>query len=48
MKRNILLSLMAAPLMVAAQAVTSPNGTVEVRPWIDADVEDWQNGGTFS
>lgn len=24
------------------------NGTVEVRPWIDADVEDWQNGGTFS
>lgn len=24
------------------------NGTVEVKPWIDADVEDWQNGGTFS
>lgn len=24
------------------------NGSVEVRPWIDADVEDWQDGGTFS
>lgn len=23
------------------------DGAVEVRPWIDADVEDWQNGGTF-
>lgn len=23
------------------------DGSVEVRPWIDADVEDWQNGGTF-
>lgn len=24
------------------------DGSVEVRPWIDADVEDWQDGGTFS
>ena len=35
MKRNILLSLMAAPLMVAAQTVTSPNGTVEVKFSLD-------------
>ena len=24
------------------------DGSVEVRPWIDADVEDWQDGGTFN
>lgn len=30
------------------QLMIYSNGTVEVRPWIDADVEDWQNGGTFS
>ncbi len=24
------------------------DGTVEVRPWVDADIEDWQDGGSFS
>ena len=24
------------------------DGSVGVRPWIDADVEDWQDGGTFN
>ena len=35
MKRNIMLSILAAPLMVAAQTVTSPNGNVEVKFSLD-------------
>ena len=35
MKRNIMLSILTAPLMVAAQTVTSPNGNVEVKFSLD-------------
>lgn len=30
------------------QLTVFADGSVEVRPWIDADVEDWQDGGTFN